>query len=126
MFQQPQERVRIAAQGGAAGLPGGAGQGGQQPEIGVGQVARVFAAGQRGIHTTTLSRAHDAGLGRQPGDGISGKAGGSGTAGVSGKSAMEAVKVCRKFWPPTGPSSPAQKKPAMGTGPSISASRPAS
>ena len=45
---------------------------------------------------------------------------------VPGNSAMDAVKVCRKFWPPTGPSSPAQKNPATGMLPSSSASSPAS
>src|SRR5215471_9613976 len=45
---------------------------------------------------------------------------------VSGNRAIEAVKVCRKFCPPTGPSSPAQKNPATGILPSLFASRPAS
>jgi hypothetical protein len=29
------------------------------------------------------------------------------------------VKACRKFRPPTGPSSPAQKNPATGISPSV-------
>src|SRR4051794_32910511 len=33
----------------------------------------------------------------------------------AGKTAMVAVKPCRKLCPPTGPISPAQKKPAVGT-----------
>src|SRR5215472_18185495 len=45
---------------------------------------------------------------------------------VSGNRAIEAVKVCRKFCPPTGPSSPPQKNPATGILPSIVASSPAS
>src|ERR1700730_15803307 len=39
---------------------------------------------------------------------------------------MDAVKVCRKFSPPTGPSSPLQKNPATGISPSIFARSPAS
>jgi hypothetical protein len=44
----------------------------------------------------------------------------------AGNSAIDAVKVCRKFCPPTGPSSPAQKNPATGISPSSAASSPAS
>jgi hypothetical protein len=44
----------------------------------------------------------------------------------SEKSAIDAVKPCRKFLLPTGPSSPAQKKPATGGSSSSEASRAAS
>lgn len=49
-----------------------------------------------------------------------------GTFGSSEKSAIDAVKPCRKFLLPTGPSSPAQKKPAIGGSSSSEASRAAS
>jgi hypothetical protein len=38
---------------------------------------------------------------------------------ASANSAIDAVKPCRKFFPPTGPISPAQLNPASGRPPSI-------
>jgi Domain of unknown function (DUF4132) len=53
-------------------------------------------------------------------------AGGSLTLARPGNRAIEAVNVCRKFCPPTGPSSPAQKNPATGMSPSMFAMSPVS
>src|SRR5439155_9394896 len=67
-----------------------------------------------------------------PGDGMADAAGGAGeqdgsTPQVHGaNTATVAVKPCRNVCPPTGPISPAAKKPAAGTPPSSSATAAAS
>jgi len=73
MLEQPQQRRRVAAQrrgirhlaGGArlAGRRVRATDRGQQPEVGIGEMARVLAADQQSVHGTTLCRGPAGGAG---------------------------------------------------------------